>query len=60
MVGVTGSGARANSYADEQGLAGPQNLGTGNQLVILSSPFVFGLLNPGIIPAPAAEFFLAP
>ena len=60
MIGVTGSGTRANSYAHEQGPAGPQNLGTGNRLEIRSSKFVFGLLNPGIVPAPAAEFFLVP
>jgi len=57
LVGVRGSGPRANSYADEVGPAGPQNLGIGNQLEVIGSPEAFRLLNPNVAPAPGAEFF---
>jgi hypothetical protein len=57
MIGATGSGARLNSYENETGAGQPQSLGTGNELRILGSPSSFGVLNPGIDPAPAAEFF---
>ena len=57
MIGVTGSGTRLNSYEHETGAGQPQSLGTGNELRILGSPSSFRVLNPGIDPAPAAEFF---
>jgi hypothetical protein len=57
MIGVTGSGTRSNSYENETGAGQPQSLGTGNELRILGSPDSFGVLNPGIDPAPATEFF---
>jgi hypothetical protein len=58
MIGVTGSGTRLNSYENETGAGQPQSLGTGNELRILGSPSSFGVLNPGIDPAPATEFFI--
>jgi hypothetical protein len=58
MVGVTGSGTRGNLYADEVGPAGLQNLGTGNELQIIGDAESFDHLNPGIAPAPSAEFFI--
>jgi hypothetical protein len=57
MIGVTGSGTRLNAYENETGAGQPQSLGTGNELRILGSPNSFGVLNPGIDPAPPAEFF---
>ena len=57
MVGVSGSGSRQNSYANEIDAGQALNLGTGNRLEVLGSETSFGVLNPEIVPAPPAEFF---
>jgi hypothetical protein len=62
LHGVTGSGARANTYANT--LAGgaplPENLqGSGNRLQIIGNPQSFAATNTRIDPAPGAEFFTA-
>ena len=48
---TTGSGLRNNLYADSQGG------GTGNQLRVKGSLTAFAQSNPGIDPAPPAQFF---
>jgi hypothetical protein len=53
MIGVTGSGSRENAYADEVGPAGPQNIGTGNELEIVGGAESFRRLNHDMVPAPA-------
>ncbi len=58
--GVTGSGSRANVYADVLGSTGPVSpaiQGTGNRLEIGGSPQAFAQTNSAIDPAPAPQFF---
>lgn len=57
--GVTGSGPRFNQYANAVGPSGPlaPALQVGNLLELAGSPRAFTLTNPGIDPAPGAEFF---
>jgi hypothetical protein len=58
--GVTGSGPRANAYADVLGPAGPQPAelqGLGNKFVIAGNQQAFMQTNSGIDPRPGAEFF---
>jgi hypothetical protein len=58
--GVTGSGARANVFADAVGPSGPLSpsvQGTGNRLEFAGSRRAFDKTNESISPAPAAEFF---
>lgn len=60
LRGVTGSGSRANVYANTRSAAGalPEELqGTGNRLEIVGSPQSFAATNTHIDPAPGAEFF---
>lgn len=57
---VTGSGARANVYADVLGPNGPQPAaltGTGNRLEVIGNAQAFEQTNSGIVPAPPAEFY---
>lgn len=57
---VTGSGTRANVYADVVGPAGPVSpefRGTGNRLEFDGSVEAFGLTNTAIDPAPGEQFF---
>lgn len=59
---VTGSGTRANVYADVLGPTGSQPAalsGTGNRLEIIGSARAFERTNSGIAPAPSAEFYTA-
>jgi hypothetical protein len=60
--GVTGSGTRANIYADALGPAAPlaqEFQGTGNLLDFAGNLRAFDKTNSAISPAPAAEFFTA-
>lgn len=58
MRGVTGSGARANVFADLIGPSGTLPTGaSGNRLVILGSPRAFERTNRAIEPTPGAELF---
>lgn len=60
ILGVTGSGARANVFADVAGPSGPLTpalQGSGNRLVIVGSPRTFAHTNRAIVPAPGAQFF---
>jgi hypothetical protein len=60
LRGVTGSGTRANRYADVATFSGPLPAhlqGTGNRLEIVGDPQTFARTNRGIDPAPAAKFF---
>jgi hypothetical protein len=60
MRGVTGSGARANVYANVLGPAGPlasQYEGTGNRLEFTGNLHAFARVNREIDPAPGSEFF---
>jgi hypothetical protein len=60
--GVTGSGMRANVYADALGPASPlaqEFQGTGNLLEFAGNLRAFDKTNSAIDPAPAAEFFTA-
>lgn len=62
LRGVTGSGTRANIYANAMAAAGalPEALqGTGNRLEIIGSPQSFDVTNARIDPAPGAAFFTA-
>jgi len=62
LRGVTGSGTRANVYANTMGGSGalPDGVqGTGNRLEITGNPRAFAETNTGIDPAPGAEFFTA-
>jgi hypothetical protein len=62
LRGVTGSGARANRYADAAAFSGllPAHLqGIGNRLEIVGDPQTFARTNRGIDPAPAAKFFVS-
>jgi hypothetical protein len=62
LRGVTGSGARANRYADAaafSGLLPAQLQGIGNRLEIVGDPQTFARTNRGIDPAPAAKFFVS-
>jgi len=57
---VTGSGFRANTYADVIGPVGPLPAalqGVGNKLVITGNQQAFTQTNTGIDPRPGAEFF---
>jgi serine/threonine protein kinase len=59
---VTGSGARANSYAHVSAAGGEMPMafqGTGNRLELVGDAGTFARLNRQIAPAPAAEFFTA-
>ena len=59
--GVTGSGTRANRYADAAAFSGPlpaQLQGNGNRLEIVGDPQTFARTNRGIDPAPGAKFFV--
>ena len=55
--GITGSGARLNSYRNVFGPALPANQGIGNRLEVVGNLQAFNKTNSGIDPAPAAEFF---
>ena len=60
IVGVTGSGQRANAFASVLGPAGPQPAslaGTGNRLTIAGSTRAFARTNDAIAPAPGAALF---
>ena len=57
MIGVSGSGQRANQYANEVGPTGPQLLGIDNKLEIVGDANAFDRINRDIVPAPGAEFF---
>ncbi|HTK48605.1 MAG TPA: hypothetical protein VL328_11585 [Gemmatimonadaceae bacterium] len=60
LRGVTGSGARANVYADLLGPGGPLPAGTsGNRLEIVGNPREFTRTNYGIDPSPDVQFFSA-
>ena len=57
---VTGSGPRANLYADAGGASAPlpaSDQGTGNRLEIVGSPVAFAHTNRQIDPAPSPQFF---
>jgi hypothetical protein len=59
---VTGSGPRANVYADVLGPNGPQPAalsGTGNRLELIGNARAFEQTNSGIAPAPPAELYTA-
>lgn len=59
---VTGSGTRANVYADVLGPTDPQPAalsGTGNRLEVIGNAQAFERSNSGIVPAPSAEFYTA-
>jgi hypothetical protein len=56
--GMTGSGVRANVFADVMGPSGPLAAGaSGNRLEIVGSPRAFEQTNHAIDPAPGAAFF---
>ncbi len=58
MRGVTASPAqRANRYADVYGPSRPADQGSGNRLEFAGTLAGFAVANPGISPAPPAEFF---
>jgi hypothetical protein len=60
LRGVTGSGTRANRYANADagyGLLSPEFQGKGNRLEIVGDLETFKRANRGIDPLPAAEFF---
>ena len=60
LSGVTGSGTRANRYANADAGYGllPRSLqGKGNRLEVVGDPATFKRTNRSIDPAPAAEFF---
>jgi protein kinase-like protein len=60
LSGVTGSGTRANRYANADAGYGllPRSLqGKGNRLEVAGDPATFSRMNRSIDPAPAAEFF---
>jgi hypothetical protein len=57
MRGVTGSGARANVYADV-GPPAAENLTTGNVLDFTGGSAQCATLNTAIDPAPPAKFFM--
>jgi hypothetical protein len=57
MRGATGSGPRANLYANVRGPTDPANFGMRNRLVFAGTPVQFAAANRGIDPAPPAEFF---
>jgi hypothetical protein len=62
LRGVTGSGRRANEYANVTASSGrlPAQLqGIGNRLEIVGDPQTFARTNRGIDPAPGAEFFIS-
>jgi len=59
--GVTGSGMRANRYANVAASIGPvsaQLQGTANKLEIVGTSQDFARANHGIVPAPPAGFFI--
>jgi hypothetical protein len=56
IVGLAGSGAPTNFYADETGAGQVQNLGTGNQLLFRGSVESFTMVNTGVT-APSSVFF---
>jgi hypothetical protein len=63
MRGVTGSGARSNSYVHAVGPSGPlapELQGGGNRVEIVGSPSAFVATNSRIDPAPGADFFSSP
>jgi len=55
----TGSGQRANVYANVLGPMQPMNFGTGNRLAFVGTPAEFAESNVGIVPPPPAKFFTA-
>ena len=56
--GVTGSGVRANVFADVLGPSGPLPVsGSTNRLELVGNPRAFERTNRAIEPAPGAEFF---
>jgi len=57
--GVTGSGPRANVYADTSGPVLPEAFGFGNRLEIIGTPWAFERLNHDIVPTPPADFFVS-
>lgn len=58
MRGVTGSPAeRANRYTDVYGPSRQTDQGSGNRLEFAGTLAGFAIANPGISPAPPAEFF---
>ncbi|HMA19240.1 MAG TPA: serine/threonine-protein kinase [Gemmatimonadaceae bacterium] len=60
LSGVTGSGARANRYANADGGYAPlppEHQGKGNRLEIVGDPETFKRTNRGIDPIPPVEFF---
>lgn len=62
LRGVTGSGMRANRYADAAAFSGPLPAhlqGSGNRLEIVGTPLTFARTNRGIDPAPGAKFFVS-
>ena len=61
LRGVTGSGTRANRYANAAAFSGPlpaRLQGIGNRLEIVGDPQTFARTNRGIDPAPGARFFI--
>jgi hypothetical protein len=61
LRGVSGSGARANRYADARLLSGTPAAvpgGKGNRLLVVGGPVTFARENRGIDPAPDARFFI--
>ena len=62
LRGVTGSGTRANRYANSGGSYGTLQAGfrgKGNRLEIVGDRETFMRINRGIDPAPGPEFFTA-
>jgi hypothetical protein len=53
----TGSGPRANLYANVLGPLYPENFGEGNRLEFVRTLAAFEESNAGIDPAPPASFF---
>jgi len=58
MTGTTGSGPRANRYADLEGVTRGTRDEDHNRLQVIGSLDRFQRLNPGLVPAPGVEFFI--